>query len=364
MGKLIAPNGETASRHCCQGGGRFFTASVTAGGAAARNVETETGNPRARRLLFFVACPVTPSPARAIRPACSHACRPGGGASPRANGGGSRLPRTSPRIWPPSTRRPPFSPPRARVIADEVHHLDVCACVLDELDPRGRRDAIGSATSRRLDLTPRAPVGESALACTLVADYALGKPASAAAFAAARAVSREPLFAWAYTELLRDEARHATFGAKTAAWVIRRWSTGERRALWADALTASANAADRPHDHEAEALGPAPGELGLHAPALDPPAPRAARDPRHARSGERDPLRSLTSHAQVARPDRKSVSFVRIERSRSPPRSRRTKLFSGGAERACRRRFALRAAGKKPTCGGERQRERLRSTRT
>jgi hypothetical protein len=143
----------------------------------------------------------------------------------------------------------------ARMIADEVHHLDVCACVLDELDPSGRRNAISSASSRRLDLTPRAPVGESALACTLVADYALGKPASAAAFAAARAVSREPLFAWAYTELLRDEARHATFGAKTAAWVIRRWSSGERRALWADALTSSGSAVGRPHDHEAEALG-------------------------------------------------------------------------------------------------------------
>jgi hypothetical protein len=143
----------------------------------------------------------------------------------------------------------------ARLIADEVHHLDVCACVLDELDPSARRSAVRSASSRRLDLTPRAPVGESALACTLVADYALGKPASAAAFAAARAVSREPLFAWAYTELLRDEARHATFGAKTAAWVIRRWSAGERRSLWTDALTSSANAAERPHDHEAEALG-------------------------------------------------------------------------------------------------------------
>ena len=143
----------------------------------------------------------------------------------------------------------------ARLIADEVHHLDVCACVLDELDPSGRRNAIRGATSRGLDLTPRRPVGENALACTLVAGYALGKPASAAAFAAARAVSREPLFAWAYSELLRDEARHATFGAKTAAWVIRRWSASERRALWADALTSSANIAERPHDREAEALG-------------------------------------------------------------------------------------------------------------
>ena len=102
----------------------------------------------------------------------------------------------------------------ARVIADEVHHLDVCACVLDELEPSARGSAVKSATARRLDLVPRAPVGESALARTLVADYALGKPSSAAAFAAARAISREPLFAWAYTELLHAEARHATFGPR------------------------------------------------------------------------------------------------------------------------------------------------------
>ena len=121
----------------------------------------------------------------------------------------------------------------ARVIADEVHHLDVCACVLDELESREARQRPAERLARRLDLVPRAPVGEAALARTLVADYALGKPASAAAFAAARALSREPLFAWAYTELLHDEARHATFGAKTAAWVIRRWTGRERRALWA-----------------------------------------------------------------------------------------------------------------------------------
>ena len=145
----------------------------------------------------------------------------------------------------------------ARVIADEVHHLDVCACVIDELDPAGRRAPLASVTARRLDLVPRAPAGEASLARTLVADFALGKPVSAAAFAAARALSREPLFAWAYTELLHAEARHATFGAKTAAWVIRRWSRRERRALWADALTVSgaSTAAVRPQDEEAEALG-------------------------------------------------------------------------------------------------------------
>jgi hypothetical protein len=178
----------------------------------------------------------------------------------------------------------------ARVIADEIHHLDVCAAVLDELEPGRRGRALRSASSRRLDLVPRAPAGEAALARTLIADYALGKPASAAAFAAARALSREPLFAWAYTELLHDEARHATFGAKTAAWVIRRWTARERHALWGQALTASAKTAasttSRPHDQEAESLGLLPATsdctlprwilphlapLGMHgAPANEP----------------------------------------------------------------------------------------------
>src|SRR3954447_19546940 len=41
----------------------------------------------------------------------------------------------------------------ARVIADEVHHLDVCACVLDELELSSRRNGVRSASSRRLGLT-------------------------------------------------------------------------------------------------------------------------------------------------------------------------------------------------------------------
>ena len=177
----------------------------------------------------------------------------------------------------------------ARLIADEVHHLDVCACVLDEFEPTPRGNAVRSATSRRLDLVPRAPVGESALARTLVADYALCKPASAAAFAAARALSREPLFAWAYTELLHDEARHATFGAKTAAWVIRRWSARQRRALWDESLTSSAALAGRPHDAEAESLGllPASSDCTLPRwilPHLEPlgmqPTPAPANETR------------------------------------------------------------------------------------
>ena len=150
----------------------------------------------------------------------------------------------------------------ARLIADEVHHLDVCACVLDELDPVGGNLPVRSATRRRLDLVPRPLSGESALARTLVADYAIGKPISAAAFAAARALSREPLLAWAYTEILRDEARHATFGAKTAGWVVRRWSAPARRALWAESLTSAHQTAPRPADPEAESLGLLPARAG------------------------------------------------------------------------------------------------------
>ena len=156
------------------------------------------------------------------------------------------------------------------------------ACSTSSNQPQVAKPS-GAPCRAAWNAVPRAPAGESALARTLVADYALAKPPSAAAFAAARAVSREPLFAWAYTELLHDEARHATFGAKTAAWVIRRWSAGERRMLWAGALTSSANGADRPPNQEAEALGLLPGQHRLYAAALDPPAPRAARDSRDAR---------------------------------------------------------------------------------
>ena len=83
------------------------------------------------------------------------------------------------------------------------------------------------------------------LARTLVTEFAIGKPVTAGAFAAARALVREPLFGWAYTELLHDETRHATFGAHAAAWVIRGWSTPQRQALWTDCLTQGAPARPR-----------------------------------------------------------------------------------------------------------------------
>ena len=147
------------------------------------------------------------------------------------------------------------------VVQDEVHHLEVCARVLEELQPDARPvPPIEMAIHATAD-------GEAALARRLVADFALGKPVAAAAFAAARALVREPLFAWAYTELLHDEARHATFGAKAAAWVIRHWSVRQRQALWTECLTSGApTASPRPRDEQAESLGLLPGEVDCTLP--------------------------------------------------------------------------------------------------
>jgi hypothetical protein len=157
------------------------------------------------------------------------------------------------------------------VLQEEIHHLEVCARVIEEID---RGAAIDPALPNGLcdaesDLRlPRASISsERSLARALVIDYALGKPVSAAAFAAARALIREPLLAWAYTELLHDESRHATFGARAAAWVIRRWSASEREALWTACLAApSAAASPRQSDPEAEALGLLPAEVDCALP--------------------------------------------------------------------------------------------------
>jgi hypothetical protein len=149
-----------------------------------------------------------------------------------------------------------------RVVQDEIHHLEVCARVLEQLDP-------GARVSGRFEcaLSPRATPDETELARTLVTEFALGKPVAAAALAAARAQVREPLFGWAYGELLHDETRHATFGARAAAWVIRGWSTPQRQALWTGCLTKGAPPlSPRPRDAEAEELGLLPGEVDCTLP--------------------------------------------------------------------------------------------------
>jgi hypothetical protein len=150
----------------------------------------------------------------------------------------------------------------AHVVQDEIHHLEVCDRVLEQLDPAASPfSPLELAVARE-----RPATDESELARRLIGDFALGKPVTAAAFATARAQVREPLFAWAYTELLHDETRHATFGAKAAAWVIRHWSTRQRQALWTECLTTVTKPpASLPADPEAEALGllPAQGDATL-----------------------------------------------------------------------------------------------------
>jgi hypothetical protein len=120
----------------------------------------------------------------------------------------------------------------ARVIEDEVRHVEVCARVLDTLGasvvppvPESTRSTLGFGEAL-----------ESRCARALIAGFAVVDPLSAACFAAARSLAREPLLAWGYTELLRDEARHGHFGAQAGAWVIRDWSTEDRQALWPDCV--------------------------------------------------------------------------------------------------------------------------------
>lgn len=173
----------------------------------------------------------------------------------------------------------------ARLIADEVRHLDVCAAVAEGVEPAVPVRNRPMLASRRLDLIPRRPAGEEGVARTLLADYAIAKPSAAAALADARAICREPLVAWGYAELLRDEARHATFGANAAAWIIRRWPAQLRRALWTECLALSSRLAGRPRDGQAEVLGLLPAPTGCTLPAwilshLEPlGVTRAANEP-------------------------------------------------------------------------------------
>jgi hypothetical protein len=147
----------------------------------------------------------------------------------------------------------------AHLVRDKARHLQVCGTVLSGLDVPGTRAP--GAVELAIAMPHASLATESSLARTLVSEFALGKPVTAAAFATARAVVREPLFAWAYTELLHDETRHATFGAKAAAWVVRHWSARQREALWATCLASTvSDLAPLARDAEAEALGLLPAE--------------------------------------------------------------------------------------------------------
>ena len=133
----------------------------------------------------------------------------------------------------------------ARVIEDEVRHVEVCMRVLGAL---GANTTATPAQGTRIsaeaegalpdddDSGDQGRAIEVRLARALIARFAVGQSLSADCFATARATAREPLIAWAYTELLRDEARHGAFGARAGEWVIRHWTPAQRQTLWSECL--------------------------------------------------------------------------------------------------------------------------------
>jgi hypothetical protein len=115
-----------------------------------------------------------------------------------------------------------------RVIQDEVRHVGVCQTVLDRL---GVAAPDVPAEQRRRGLGDD-PSIERRTARALIAGFAVGESMSAACFAAARRPCRQPVVRWALTEILRDEARHGSFGIQAGQWLTKAWSAADRQALW------------------------------------------------------------------------------------------------------------------------------------
>jgi len=120
----------------------------------------------------------------------------------------------------------------ARLVDDEIRHVEICSRVLDALGAPSPEGALPDLT----DPLCGAQAVEARCARMLLAGFAVGEPMSAACFAAARRRAREPLIRWALTELLRDEARHGPFGIRAGAWVVRSWTSEQRRALWPECV--------------------------------------------------------------------------------------------------------------------------------
>jgi hypothetical protein len=120
----------------------------------------------------------------------------------------------------------------ARLVEDEVRHVAICRHVLEGLGAPVQEDPQPELT----DPLFAAESVEARCARMLLAGFAVGEPMSAACFAAARRRTREPLIHWALTELLRDEARHGPFGIRAGAWVVRSWTSKQRRALWPECV--------------------------------------------------------------------------------------------------------------------------------
>ena len=115
----------------------------------------------------------------------------------------------------------------ATVIADEAYHVEVCATVIVALGGEPRETDPG-----RTRVLPASVPLDDAAARLCVVGFGVGESMSAASFARARELATEPIARWAYTEILRDEARHGGFGMRSGAWVMRTWSTERREALW------------------------------------------------------------------------------------------------------------------------------------
>ena len=114
------------------------------------------------------------------------------------------------------------------MIEDEIRHVEVCTRVLEGLGAPARE----GPEPDDVDAPGEAGDVEARCARALLAGFAVGEPMSAACFAAARKLAREPLFHWALTELLRDEVRHGPFAIRAGAWVVRSWTSARRQALW------------------------------------------------------------------------------------------------------------------------------------
>lgn len=118
----------------------------------------------------------------------------------------------------------------ARVVEDEVRHVRVCEHVVGSLGAPPRR--ISPEQTRE---PPPGTLAERQ-ARLLIQGFLVGESMSAASFAVARDHASEPLAKWAYTELLRDEARHGKFGADAGAWVLEQLPQGHAATLWADCV--------------------------------------------------------------------------------------------------------------------------------
>ena len=309
-------------------------------------------------------------------------------AAARARGGGlaAAAPRTSatasierraraPPTWRRWTRRRRSSRLGARVIQDEIHHLEVCARVLDEPRAPARGSAVKSATSRRLDLGAararwaRARWRARWWPTSRSASRLGGRASPPRAPSAASRCSPGPTPSCCTTRPgMRPSAPRRRLGdpplvGPPAPGAVDR------------CLTSSASVDARPHDarrsrwvfcrrartarFRAGSCRTSRRSASTPEPANDPlPMPTRPGwfDPSSVAKSRQRASRASFSTPQTAPSDDPAVSLepraegrtscderYRSDAAKPPRRS----FFSGVAERACRPRSALRDAGKK-----------------